>query len=111
MSLFITEAFADAVPAATAQPNPYAPFIMLALMVVIFYFLLWRPQNKRNKEHKQLMEDLSVGAEVVLSGGMLGKILKVEEQYAVLELAKNVEVKIQKSAIVSTLPKGTLKAI
>ena len=111
MSLFITEAFAEAAPATAAQPNPYAPFIMLALMVVIFYFLLWRPQSKRSKEHKTLMEGLSAGDEVVLSGGMLGKILKVEDQYAVLELAKNVEVKIQKSAIASILPKGTLKAI
>ncbi|MEJ2669122.1 MAG: preprotein translocase subunit YajC [Gammaproteobacteria bacterium] len=114
MSLFIEEALANAAPAVaatSAQPNPYMPFIMLGLMVIIFYFLLWRPQSKRNKEQKELIEGLSAGDEVVLSGGLLGKILKVEEQYAVLELAKNVEVKIQKSAIASTLPKGTLKAI
>lgn len=110
MSLFIEEAFANAAPAA-AQPNPMAPFFMLGLMIIIFYLLLWRPQSKRNKEHKSLMESLGVGDEVVLSGGLLGKVIKVEEQYAVLELSKSVEVKIQKSAIAATLPKGTLKAI
>lgn len=110
MSFFIEEAFANAAPAA-AQPNPMAPFLMLGVMIIVFYFLLWRPQSKRNKEHKSLMDSLGVGDEVVLSGGLLGKVTKVEEQYAVLELSKSVEVKIQKSAIASTLPKGTLKAI
>jgi len=109
MSLFIEQAFANA--ATQAQPNPMAPFFMLGLMLIIFYFLLWRPQSKRNKEHRSLLEALGVGDEVVLSGGLMGKVTKVDEQYAVLELAKNVEVKIQKTAIASTLPKGTLKAI
>lgn len=111
MSFFIAQAFAENAPNAAAQPSPWTPFIMLAGMLLIFYFFLWRPQSKRAKEHKQLIENLSKGDEVVLSGGLLGKITKVNEQYAVLEIAPNVEIKVQKTAIASTLPKGTLKAI
>ena len=105
---FISEALAAPVP---AEPNPMGPFIMLAVMLLIFYFLLWRPQSKRQKEHRSLVESLDKGDEVVISGGLLGKVIRVDEQYAVLEIANNVQVKVQKASIAATLPKGTLKAI
>jgi preprotein translocase subunit YajC len=109
MSFFIANAFAEG--AATAPANPFGPMIMFGGMLLIFYFLMWRPQSKRAKEHKQLLESLAKGDEVQMSGGILGKIIKVEAQYVVLEIADKVEVKVQKSTIAAMLPKGTLKSI
>ena len=86
-------------------------FLPLIIIFVIFYFLLIRPQMKRAKEHKNLVAALSTGDEVVTNGGILGKITKVEEQYVVVEIAANVEIKVQKGAIASALPKGTIKSI
>lgn len=96
---------------ASAAPSPFAPFIMLGGMLLIFYFLMWRPQSKRGKEHKALLESLSKGDEVVLNGGLMGRVTRVDEQYAAIEISPNVEVKVQKASIASSLPKGTLKAI
>lgn len=112
MSLFISEALAEGAPVAGAQPGGgFEMFIMLGGFLIIFYFMLWRPQSKRQKEHKQLLEALSKGDEVVINGGLMGKVTKVDEEYAAIEIANNVEVKIQKSAVAATLPKGTLKQI
>jgi preprotein translocase subunit YajC len=83
----------------------------MIFMVLIFYFMIIRPQNKRNKELKTLLESLSKGDEVALSGGMLGKITKVTDDYVVVEVAQNVEISFQKGAVTATLPKGTLKNI
>ena len=85
-------------------------FIIIAFALV-FYFIVWRPQSKRTKEHKELVGGLNKGDEVVTSGGMLGKITKVDEQFLVIEIAENVEIKVQKGAIASALPKGTIKSI
>ena len=84
---------------------------MIIFMVAIFYFMIIRPQSKRNKEHKALMENLSKGDEVVISGGMMGKIVKVTEEFVVVEVAANTEISFQKAAVTATLPKGTLKNI
>jgi preprotein translocase subunit YajC len=108
--LLISPAFAEGA-AAAAQPSPIPQFILMAGMLVLFYFILWRPQAKQRKLHKQLMDGLGKGDEVVLSGGLLGRVLKLDDNYAVLEIANDVSIKIQKSAVVSALPKGTLKAI
>lgn len=85
--------------------------VLLAGFVVIFYFLMWRPQAKRAKEHKNLIASLAKGAEVVTGGGVLGKVSKVDDNYVVLEVAENVEMKFQKSSVTAVLPKGTLKSI
>ena len=112
MSLLINSAFAEAAaPAANQQQSPFFSFIMLGGMLVIFYFLLWRPQSKRAKEQKTLIESLTKNDEVVISGGLLGRIVKVDDNYVALEIANNVEVKVQKSSVIATLPKGTIKAI
>ena len=79
-------------------------------MIVIFYFLLIRPQQKRAKEHRKLVEALGKGDEIVTNGGMLGKIVDISEQYLTVEIANNVQVKIQRHAISTVLPKGSLKA-
>ncbi|PSF05743.1 preprotein translocase subunit YajC [Marinobacter fuscus] len=85
--------------------------IFFAGFILIFYFLIWRPQSKRAKEHKALMSGLNKGDEVVTSGGVAGRITKVTDDFIVLEVADNVEIKIQKVAVGAALPKGTLKDI
>lgn len=80
-------------------------------MVVIFYFFLIRPQSKRAKEHRELVSALAKGDEVVTTGGILGKVNKVTDDYVVIEIATNMEIKVQKHAISATLPKGTIKSI
>ncbi|MCH8497250.1 MAG: preprotein translocase subunit YajC [Marinobacter sp.] len=79
--------------------------------ILIFYLLIWRPQSKRAKEHKTLMSGLNKGDEVVISGGLAGKITKVADDFIVLEVADKVEVKVQKVAVAVALPKGTLKDV
>jgi len=85
--------------------------IFFAGFIAIFYFLIWRPQSKRAKEHKALMSGLNKGDEVVTSGGVAGRITKVADDFIVLEVADNVEIKVQKVAVATALPKGTLKDI
>ena len=85
--------------------------IFFAGFILIFYFLIWRPQSKRAKEHKALMSGLNKGDEVVTSGGVAGRITKVADDFIVLEVSDNVEIKVQKVAVAAALPKGTLKDI
>lgn len=96
---------------AGGQPNAFMQFIPLILLVVIFYFLLIRPQMKRNKEHKQLLSALAKGDEVIINGGLAGKVVSIGEAYVSVEIADKVEVKVSKPAISGVLPKGTLKAL
>lgn len=84
---------------------------MIAFLIVVFYFLLIRPQQKRQKEHKTMLDALAVGDEVSTNAGILGKVKKIDEAYVVLKVDENVELKFQKAAILAVLPKGTLKSI
>ncbi|RJG10294.1 preprotein translocase subunit YajC [Pseudomonas cavernicola] len=112
MSFLIPAAFADAAaPAATGPAGTGFEWVFLVGFLVIFYLMIWRPQAKRAKEHKNLMGNLQKGDEVVTSGGIAGKINKVTDDFVVIEVSDTVELKIQKAAIAATLPKGTLKAI
>ncbi|WP_022956658.1 preprotein translocase subunit YajC [Perlucidibaca piscinae] len=111
MSFLISDAYANAAPAAAAGPSATGQIVMLLGFVVIFYFLLWRPQAKRQKEMRALVDGLQKGDEVVFAGGLLGRITKLEGDYAVVELTDSVEVKIQKAAVLASLPKGTLKSL
>jgi len=108
MSFFISDALAAAAPA--QQPDPVMQFLPLLLIFVVFYFLLIRPQSKRAKEHKTMVEALAKGDEVVTNGGLLGRISQVDENFVTLKVADNVEVKVQRQAIASLMPKGTSKA-
>jgi len=85
-------------------------FLPLIVIFIIFYFLLIRPQMKRAKEHKKLVEQLSTGSEVVTNGGLLGRITRVDESFVTVEFADNVQIKVQKHAIASVMPKGTIKS-
>jgi len=93
-----------------AQPGGLMSFLPLIIIFVIFYFLLIRPQMKRAKEHKKLVSELANGDEVVTNGGLLGRITKVGESFVTVELADNVKVKVQRHAISSVIPKGTMKS-
>ena len=107
MSFFISAA--NAADGAPAQPGgDWSMLIMLGLFFVIFYFMLIRPQQKRAKEHKTLMEALQKGDEVVTAGGILGRIVKIKDQFVVIALNDNVEISVQRNSIAATLPKGTL---
>ncbi len=86
----------------------FLPFIII---FVLFYFMLIRPQMKQAKEHKTMLEALKTGDEVATSSGILGKITKLNNQFAIIEVNKNVELKIQKQTIQTLLPKGTIKSI
>jgi len=88
--------------------NPMVSLLFPILILVVFYFLFIRPQQKKVKEHKQMVSELKKGDEVVTNGGIVGKITEVEENFVTVSIADNVEVKLQKQAISSLLPKGTL---
>lgn len=93
-----------------AQGDAFGFFLPMIVIFVAFYFLLIRPQQKRQKAHKALVNELSTGDEVVTAGGILGKVTAVSEHYATLMIADNVEVKVQKSTVSAVVPKGTFDA-
>jgi len=107
MSFFISDAIAQAAPA--GQTDPLASLILPIGLVVLFYFFLIRPQSKRQKEQKQMIADLQKGEEVITSGGILGKITKINDDFITLEIADNTTLRIQKSAVQTLMPKGTIK--
>ena len=92
-----------------AGPDPMIQILMLVGFIAIFYFLLWRPQQKRAKEHKNLIANLAKGDEVATGGGLMGSITKVGDAVLTLEVAEGVQVQIQKQAVAILFPKGTLK--
>ena len=106
--MFINNAYAQA---ATPASGSMMEFLPLVVLVVIFYFLILRPQQKRAKEQKVMLGGLQKGDEIVTSGGVLGRVIKVGELYVSVEIADNVLVQIQKGTIQTVLPKGTIKSI
>lgn len=109
LSFFIADAMA-AVPAQSKTPDIFMQLLPIIALFVIMYFLLIRPQTKRAKQHRELVAALSKGDEVVTNGGVLGRIIALGDQFVTVEFASGVEVKVQRSAIGSVLPKGTIKS-
>ncbi|MGP1628557.1 MAG: preprotein translocase subunit YajC [Giesbergeria sp.] len=110
--MFISSAFAQTAPAAAAggdMMSTLTGMLPLVLMIVVLYFVMIRPQMKRQKEHRAMVDAIAVGDEVVIGGGMLGRIKRLSEQYLHVEVASGVEVQVQRAALVQVLPKGTLK--
>ena len=105
LDFFISSAYAQ-----DAQPGGLMSFLPLIIIFIIFYFLLIRPQMKRAKEHRKLVAELATGDEVVTNGGLLGRITKVGESFVTLELAENVQIRVQRQAVTSVMPKGTIKS-
>lgn len=108
MDFFIANAYAQAAPA--AAQNPLISFLPLIVLFGIFYFMLIRPQMKRSKEQRSMISALNRGDEVLTTGGILGRVESIAEQFVTLEIASGVVVKLQKQAISAVMPKGTLKA-
>jgi preprotein translocase subunit YajC len=100
---------AAAAPAAAAEPNPMYSFGFIILLFVVFYFLLIRPQQKRAKEQKKMIAELARGDEVI-AAGILGRIENVGEHFLTVEIADKVQIRVQKGAVSTVVPKGTLKA-
>jgi preprotein translocase subunit YajC len=109
MDWLIATAHAQAA-AGGGQPNALLQMLPLLLIFVVFYFLLIRPQAKRAKEHKAMVAALGVGDEVVTSGGILGRVTEIGDQFLTVEIANGVHVKVQRHTVASVLPKGTLKS-
>ena len=110
--MFISEAFAQTAPAAAGGASTESTLfslLPLVLMFVVLYFIMIRPQMKRQKEHKAMIDAIAKGDEVVIGGGLLGKISKLGETYVSVEVAAHVEVQVQRTSVVQVLPKGTIK--
>jgi preprotein translocase subunit YajC len=111
--VFISQAYAQAAPAPAAAPDSFfgslGSMLPLLLMFVVLYFVMIRPQMKRQKEHKAMIDALQKGDEVVTGGGMIGRIARLGDSYVHVEVANGVEIQLQRSAIVQVLPKGTFK--
>jgi preprotein translocase subunit YajC len=109
--VFISEAFAQTAPAAAAggAESSLLSLAPLALMFVVLYFIMIRPQMKKQKEHKAMLEALAKGDEVVIGGGVIGKVAKLGETFVHVEVANNVELQVQRGAVIQVLPKGTFK--
>lgn len=110
MDFFIANAYAQA---GGQDSNPASLIIMLVVFGLIFYFMIFRPQSKRMKEHKNLISSLSKGDEVLMQGGFIGKIEKIdaESDMMVIYLTDTVAITVQKSAVTTVLPKGSMKAL
>lgn len=106
LDFFIPNAYAQS---AAEQGGGTSFLIMMVLFFVIFYFMLIRPQMKQAKEHRKLLENLSKGDEVVTTGGLLGKIIEIGDNFIVMEIARETEIKVQKHAVSALMPKGTIK--
>ncbi len=108
MSLFIQSAYAAEQATATGA-DMLIQLGILSLFFVVFYLFVIRPQNKRNKEHKAMIDSLTEGTEVIFAGGLIGRVESLDGDYAVISLNKNNRIKIQRASVISVLPKGTLE--
>ena len=106
MDFFIRDAYAQG----GGGGDPTFSFIMLIALFAVFYFVLIRPQSKRQKEHKAMVASLSKGDEVVTNGGLLGKITNVGDSFVTVEIANGLEVKVQRLSVAALMPKGTIKS-
>ncbi len=104
--MFISNAYA-----ATAPATDFTSFLPLIVIFILFFFMIIRPQMKQAKEHRNMINALQKGDEVVTSGGIVGKVTKVTDTFVNVEIAENTEITVQKHAIQSVLPKGTIKSI
>lgn len=107
IGLFISDAAAQASGAASS-PSTWQSLLPMVALFVIFYFLLIRPQQKRQKEHKNMVAGLAKGDEIVTMGGVLGKIISLDENFITLEISKGVEIRVQRQSVQAMMPKGTV---
>jgi preprotein translocase subunit YajC len=108
VNVFIPSAYAQTAPAGDMSSSIMG-MLPLVLMFVVLYFVMIRPQMKRQKEHRSMIEALAKGDEVATAGGLIGKVTKLGDAYLGVEIANGVEVQVQRTAVVQVLPKGTVK--
>ena len=108
MGFFISDAWAQG---GAGGGSPFPSLIMLVVLFGLFYVLLIRPQQKRQKEHRQMTENVAKGDEIVTQGGVLGKVTKVSDNFLDIEVSEGTEIKIQRTAVSVLMPKGTIKSI
>ena len=108
MSFFISDAVAQT--GSTAGAGGISTFLPMILLFVVFYFLLIRPQQKRQKEHKNMVAELAKGDEIVTMGGILGKITAIDENFINVEVSKGTEIQVQRASVQAMMPKGTIKS-
>lgn len=106
--MFISNAYAQTAAASSDPTGGFLQMLPLVAVFVVMYFVMIRPQMKRQKEHKSMVEALAKGDEVITAGGMLGKVSKIGEQYLTVEIASGVEIQVQRTSVVQVLPKGTV---
>lgn len=111
LDLFVSDAWAQAAPAAAPQGGGLSFVMMMIPLIAIMYFLMIRPQQKRQKEHKQMIDTMTAGNEVVTGGGILGKVVDVGEQFVTVEVADGVRLKVQKHSVAAVLPKDTIRNV
>lgn len=111
LNFFIPTAHAADAATASPQGGGFSLIFMFVIFFVFVYFAIWRPQSKRAKEQANMMGALANGDEVITVGGLVGKIIKISDQYITVSIANNVEIIMQKSAVANVLPKGTIKTI
>ena len=105
--MFISSAYAQTAPAAGGAESSLMSLLPLVLMFVVLYFIMIRPQMKKQKEHKAMIDALAKGDEVVIAGGVLGRIAKLGDSYVHVEVANGVELQVQRPSVIQVLPKGT----
>ena len=105
---FISNAFGSGAEGAQSSIMSFLPLI---LMFAVLYFIMIRPQMKRQKEHRNMLADMAKGDEVVTNGGIVGKVTKVTDAYVGVEISEGTEITIQKAAVTTILPKGTIKSL
>ena len=104
-------AAAHAQSGGAGQENVFVTFLPLVLIFVLFYFLLIRPQQKRARQHREMLAALKVGDEVITAGGVIGKVVNISDSFVSLEVGEKVEIRFQKQAMQTVLPRGTIKSI
>ncbi len=109
MNLFFSTAYAQT--AGQSSQSTTITFVYIGIMILLFYIILWRPQSKRAKEHRELIASISKGDEVMTSGGLIGKVIKVNEEFIAVDIADGMVVTLQKSSVAQVLPKGTISQI
>lgn len=108
---FCAASYADSGSAAAASPNMISNLLLLVAFLFLFYFMLIRPQSKKMKDHQALVSSIAKDDEVVINGGLMGKVAKVTDQFLIVEIADGIQVKVQKQAVSASIPKGTIKNI
>ena len=111
MTDFLIPSAMAAEAGAAGAPGIGPDIFIIVAFAIVFYLIVWRPQSKRAKEHRELVSGLAKGDEIITNGGLVGKITKVDDQFIVFEAADGVELKLQKGAVMQALPKGTIKEI